>query len=60
VLTRLTLSFTPDERAALQRIAEADFRPPKDELRWLLRQEAQRRGLRLDNDDRKGERQDGR
>ena len=45
MIQRLTISFTPDERKALQAMAEKDFRPPKDQLRWLLREEAQRRGL---------------
>lgn len=45
MLRRLTISFTEEERNALQQMAEYDFRPPKDQMRWLLRQEAQRRGL---------------
>ena len=45
MLPRLTISFEPEEQLALQRMAEEDFRPPKDQLRWLLRQEAQKRGL---------------
>ena len=45
MLTRLTISFTPEEREALQAMAESDFRPPKDQLRYLLRQEARERGL---------------
>ena len=45
MLPRLTISFEPEEQVALQRMAEQDFRPPKDQLRWLLRQEAQKRGF---------------
>lgn len=47
MLTRLTISLTPEEADALGRMVEADFRPPKEQLRWLLRQEAERRGLCL-------------
>ena len=42
---RLTISFEPEEYEALQRLASADFRSPREQLRWLLRQEAERRGL---------------
>jgi hypothetical protein len=45
MFTKLTVSFTPEEREVLQQLAEADLRSPKDLLRWLLRQEAQRRGF---------------
>jgi hypothetical protein len=45
MITRLTVSFTPEERQALQAMAETDIRPPKEQVRWLLRQEAKRRGL---------------
>lgn len=50
MLRRLTISFTEEERNALQQMAEYDFRPPKDQMRWLLRQEAQKRGLLLAHD----------
>ena len=45
MLKRLTISFTPEESRALQRMVETDFRPPKDQVRWLLRREAEKRGL---------------
>jgi hypothetical protein len=45
MITRLTISFTPEERQVLQAMAETDTRPPKEQVRWLLRQEAERRGL---------------
>lgn len=45
MLARLTISLTPAESDALRRMVELDFRPPREQLRWLLRQEAQRRGL---------------
>jgi hypothetical protein len=50
MLSRLTISFTPDETKALRRLSEMDFRPPKDQVRWLVRQEAKRRGLWLPDD----------
>jgi hypothetical protein len=45
MVTRLTINFTPEERKALQRMSETDFRPLKDQVRWLLHEEAKRRGL---------------
>jgi hypothetical protein len=45
MLNRLTVSFTAEESEALERMSMEDFRPPKDQIRWLLREEAQRRGL---------------
>ena len=45
MIGRLTISFTPSESQVLQAMAEKDFRPPKDHVRWLLREEAKRRGL---------------
>ena len=43
--TRMTISFTPEEGKILQAMAEADCRSPKDQIRWLLCQEARQRGL---------------
>ncbi len=45
MLRRLTISFTPDEREALQAPAERGYRPPKEQLRWILREEYKRCGL---------------
>jgi len=45
MLRRLTISFTPDEREALQRLSEANCRPAKEQLRWILREEYKRCGL---------------
>ena len=45
MLTKLTISFTPEERRGLQEMAETEMRPPKEQLRWVLRRELQRRGL---------------
>jgi hypothetical protein len=43
--TRLTITMTQEEREALARLAQADVRPVKEQLRYLLRSEAERRGL---------------
>jgi len=45
VYRRLTITLAPEERELLDRLAQADLRPVKEQLRWLLRQEATRRGL---------------
>ena len=45
MLKRLTITFTPDEREALDRLAQTDVRPVKEQVRFLLRAEAERRGL---------------
>lgn len=58
VTPRLTINLEPDERAALAALCEQDRRPPKWTIRWLVVQEAERRGLaknegngdRLDNE----------
>jgi len=41
----LTIILAPEERELLDRLSQADLRPVKEQLRWLLRQEATRRGL---------------
>jgi hypothetical protein len=45
VYRRLTIILAPEERELLDRLSQADLRPVKEQLRWLLRQEATRRGL---------------
>lgn len=45
MILRLTISFTREEREALDRLARTDVRPAKDEVRALVRAEAERRGL---------------
>ena len=45
MINRLTISLSPEESEGLQRIAERDVRPPKEQLRWILRQELIKRGL---------------
>lgn len=45
VFKRLTITLDQEEREALTRLAQADVRPPKEQLRFLLRSEAEKRGL---------------
>lgn len=45
MLKRMTVSFTLEEREALDRLARQELRPPKEQVRFLLRAEAERRGL---------------
>lgn len=42
---RIVVHLLPDEQAALSRMVEADVRPPAIQLRYLLTEEARRRGL---------------
>ena len=42
---RIMVSLNPEESAALATLCEQDRRPPKHYLRWLVMQEAKRRGL---------------
>jgi hypothetical protein len=43
--TRMMVTLTDDEADALLRMADAELRDPREQLRLLLRQEARRRGL---------------
>lgn len=45
MFARLTVTLAEDERVALQRMAEDECRYPREQLRFLLREEAQKRGL---------------
>jgi hypothetical protein len=49
MLTRLTITFTAAERAALDRLAQLDTRPVKDQVRALVRAEAERRHIWFDD-----------
>ena len=42
---RVILTLSPDEKKALLALAGADLRDPKDQIRWILREEAERRQL---------------
>jgi len=46
---RLTITFTAAEWAALERLAQQDTRPVKDQVRALVRAEAERRHIWLDD-----------
>lgn len=43
--TRITITIAAEERQALQTMARKEIRPLKDQIRYLLRQEAVKRGL---------------
>lgn len=45
MVSRLTLTLEPDLRDALQEMSDADFRPPKEQIRYLVVAEAMRRGI---------------
>lgn len=45
MVSRLTLTLEPDLRDALQEMSETDFRPPKEQIRYLVVAEAMRRGI---------------
>lgn len=45
VTNRVIIHLSSDERRALQRMAEANFRRPDDELRRLLTEEMKRVGF---------------
>lgn len=42
---RVPVDFLEDEREILDALCFSDYRPPAEELRWLVMQEARRRGL---------------
>lgn len=42
---RMVLVLSEPERQALRAMSERDMRFPREQLRYLLRQEAERRGL---------------
>jgi len=46
---RLILTLSPAEQAALTKLAEADMRPPREQLRFILREAAKARCLWFDN-----------
>ena len=45
MFTRLVVVVTDDELCALQTMSEAEMRSVREQLRFLLREEARRRGL---------------
>ena len=46
---RLTVVFTPAESIALDRLAQQDIRPVKEQVRALVRAEAERRHVWMDD-----------
>lgn len=42
---RLIITLSDQERVALERLARAEIRPLRDQVRLLVREEAQRRGV---------------
>lgn len=45
--SRVTVDFFAHERDVLQELCEQDIRPAQEQLRWLVLNEAERRGLQL-------------
>ncbi len=45
MFVRLMVTLTGEEPSALTRMAADDCRDPREQLRYLLREEARRRGL---------------
>ena len=45
MITRLMVALDHGESAALRAMSETDCRPLREQLRYLLRAEAQRRGI---------------
>lgn len=45
MVSRLTLTIPPDLREAIQEMSETDFRPPKEQILYLVVAEAKRRGI---------------
>lgn len=43
--SRVTVDFFAHERDALQLLCDQDIRPPAEQIRWLVLQAAQKRGL---------------
>lgn len=43
--SRVTVDFPIPERDALQVLCDADLRPAAEQIRWLVLNEAKRRGL---------------
>jgi len=45
MVTRLTVTLEQSEYSALLRVSESELRDPRDQIRFVLRQELERRGL---------------
>jgi len=49
-MVRIQVALDPTEASALSRWAASEMRDPREQIRWLVRQELERRGL-LEPDD---------
>ena len=56
--TRVTVPLEPRELVALVRMAAADCRHPREQMRYLLREEACRRGLLTEQDEQQVEQEE--
>lgn len=54
----LIVHLSPEERRLLLRLAKTDVRPPHDQIRYLIVNEAQRRGILPTNNNTGAIRQD--
>ena len=45
MMARVTICLEERERAALEQMSDLDCRPPRDQIRYLLREAASQRGL---------------
>jgi hypothetical protein len=45
MFSRMTITLSEDERVALVQMAGNEFRRPQEQLRYILRTEAQKRGF---------------
>ncbi len=45
MMARVTVCLEEYEQAVLEQMSDLDCRPPRDQIRFLLREEASRRGL---------------
>lgn len=50
-MARITVTLSELEKVALQSLAEANLRGVKEELRFILRKEASKKGLPLTDED---------
>ena len=44
-MTRITVPLSDEERSALAQMASQEMRDPRAQIRWILREEAERRGI---------------
>ena len=44
-MTRITVPLTDEERKALAQMASQELRDPRAQIKWILREEAERRGI---------------